>query len=121
VADALLNERYIKELLRMPPTLSNCDAIQTGAAQTLLDIYDRKVTREEFMAMAGRCLSLYAQCSKMWVLNSIREVHLDGTLTDAKFDEANAEIADIIRKMAEQVIEDVKRLEMCPGSKDPVN
>jgi len=121
MADPRLDEDYIRALLSVPVTHENTDAIQQGAVQALIDLYDRKVTRDEFLTAGAACLSLYGQCSKLWMLHNVRAVYKDGTLTDQKFLDADKAFCDIIRKQSETVVEIVKRLQLCPTSKDPIN
>ena len=121
MADPQLDEDYIKALLSSPVSLDNTDAIQSGAAQALIDLYDRKVTREEFMNMAGVCLGLYGQCSKFWLLHSVKGVFEQGNFNDQSIKDAEIGIEQLIRAHAERVIEIVKRLQLCPTSKDPVH
>ncbi len=96
-------------------------AIQTAAIQALLDLYDRKVTRDEFINNAAPCVTLYGSCSKLNLLESVREAYIDGELSPEKMGNSETALCDLIRKQCEAVIEVVKRLQMCPTSRDSVN
>lgn len=121
MADPVLDEDYIERLLTSPVGINYTDVLQTGAVQALVDCYDRKVTREEFLNAAGACLTLYGQNAKLWMIHTIKEKFNEGTLTHEHFREADEAFVHLIRRQAEQVLEIVKRLKLCPTSKDPVH
>lgn len=121
MADPVLDEQQIIQLLKAPCTVEMVNILQSGAVQALVDLYDRKVTRDEFTAMASPCIALYGQCSKLWLLDNIKDVFMTGDLTAQRFDDAKNGLADVIRKQAETVIEQVKRLQLCPTSQDQVH
>lgn len=117
----VLDEDNIIQLLRMPASTESVLALQSGAVQCLLDMYDRKVTRDEFIAHATKCVTLYANASRMQLLQSVRDVFDAENLTEQSFVKASKELSDIVRVGAEGVIDVVERLKLCPGSKDPVH
>ena len=121
MADPILDEEIIKDLLRTGVDVSNTGRIQQGAVFALCDVYDRGVTRDEFTSMASLCLSLYAQCAKLWVLHNIADVYKAGDLDDARFKTASTQLEDIIRKQCMDTIEVVRRLQECPTSEDKVH
>lgn len=123
MADPLLNEDYIRNLLSVPVNVENVDAMQAGAVQALIDLYDRKVTREAYCGMAASCITLYAQCSKLWMLHNVKHQLADGdrNLTDETWARSDAVFCELIRKQAEKVVEIVKRLQLCPTSEDLVH
>ena len=119
--DPILDEEMIIDLLRCPLKPETMMRIQAGAMQALADIYDRKVTREEFMEMASPCVALYAQACKLWLLHNIRRVYDTDDLTTARFEEASTGLEDLLRVQCETVIEIVKRLQLCPTSADKIH
>lgn len=121
MADPIMDEENIRLLLSSPPGLDNIGMIQCGAAQALLDMYDRKVTRAEFVEHASKCLALYAQCAKLWLINNVEIAHTAQPLDHEAFERARTGISDIIRAQSMALIEQVKRLEQCPTSQDKVH
>ncbi len=117
----LLDEDWMITLLRSPPVNDGLDRIQAGAAQALIDLYDRKVTRDVFLEQATPCFALYGQCAKLWLLKHIQLVHEDGALDDNAFKKAESGLADLIRRQSEEIINLVKRLQMCPMDEDRVH
>lgn len=121
MADPVFDEDDIIHLLRAPVVPGAIDALQRGSMQALLDLYDRKVDRKEFIAAGSLCVTMYAMLSRVYVLKSIEQLFRDGELAQGSFDKANEEIAQLVRVQAEALIEVVKRLQMCPTSKDKVH
>lgn len=121
MADPVFDEDEIIACLRAPVTDDTLTVLQDGAMKALLDLYDRKVTRDEFIKMASPCVALYGHINKMWLLASILGAFTDKKLTESAFTEANATITSFIRRDAEVVVEHVKRLKMCPTSQDAVH
>lgn len=117
----VFDEAYIVHLLRAPPAPDSLAAIQSGAMQALIDMYDRKATREEFIDNASTCVALYGQCAKLWMLRNVQDTYDRGLLDRDQFKVADDGIADLIRKQAESVIEIIKRLQMCAEDEDKVH
>lgn len=121
MADPVLDEDYILALLRLPVTADNGQGLQAGAVQALCDLYDRKTTRQEFQEGAGACLVLYTSAAKFMFLERMRYAHKEEMLTEVQFAEAHKEFEDLIRTQAANVVEIVKRLQLCPTSQDKVH
>jgi len=121
MSDPVLDEENIIDLLRCPVKAATVGRLQAGAVQAMIDLYDRKVTREEFINALAPCITLYGSAAKIWMLANVRAVHEDGDLDTAKFDHAMSALEDLTRKQSETVVEVVKRLIQCPTSQDPVH
>ena len=121
MADPILDEDGIIMLLKAPVGYETTNLLQAGAVQALLDMYDRKVTREEFCEHASRCIGLYNEAGKLWMLGNIFEVYLDGSLDRSKFDTAKASLVELVQRQCETLIDMVQRLKQCPTSQDKVH
>lgn len=121
MASPLLDEEHIKQLLRAPATLDYINTLQAGAAGTAIDLYDRKVTREEMADGLQRVLVLYAQCAKLYMLASIEDLFKQGILTQDSFDVATTGLKSMIQRHAESVIDLVQRLQQCPEDEDKIH
>lgn len=121
MADPVLDETVIIAQLKSPCSKDYVHIIQAGAVQALCDVYDRKVTRDEFTTAAAACLSLYGQAAKVWMLHNIEDVFKAANLNQAAFDDADQRMTELMRKHCEVVIELVKRLTECPTSQDKLN
>lgn len=121
MADPVLDEDIIIHFLKAPPVKEHAGRIQSGAIQALLDLFDRKVTRDEFAPAAGNCVLLYSSASKLMILESMRELAADNALTSDKFDTALEQLSELMRVQAGSIIEMVERLQLCPTSQDSVH
>lgn len=121
MADPVFDESCVIALLQSTARPENVARLQTGAVQALVDLYDRKATREEFINNAGTCIALYGQVSKLWMLDNIEAANADGVLDKNCFETARRGLEDLIRHQSERVVEIVRRLQQCPTSTDPIN
>lgn len=121
MADPILDEDTIVALLKSPISAQTVVRIQSGAMQALMDLYDRKVTREEFVTLASPCVALHSSAARMWLLANVERVYDNDKLDDDAFKQANESLEALIRVQSETVIEIVKRLKMCSTSQDVVH
>ena len=121
MSDPILDEDLIEHLLSCPVTVETLDAVQAGAAQALIALYDRKVLRDVFITEAGACIALYGHCSKFRTLNSICDAFRTNDLTDEHFVVAHTKLTELITAQAKTVHEIIGRLKECPTSRDPIH
>jgi hypothetical protein len=121
MSDPLLNEEMIVLLLRATPNDDTIAEVQAGAAQALMDLYDRGVTRAEFGDMAMACLGLYSQTAKLVMMLNIKDAYDRGDVTDEDIKGAIGGLQKLIRKQAETVSDIIRRLQQCPTSQDRVH
>lgn len=121
MADPVLDEDHIVQLLTVPVRADTISYLQQGAVQAMIDLYDRKVTREDFIEMLAPCIALYGQAAKLWILANIEAVHDSGELDKARFIKARHGLAEIIQKQTASVVEVVEKLAACPTSQDKVH
>jgi hypothetical protein len=121
MADPLMDEQLILDQLRVEPGYENIAKLQAGALQALIDMYDRKMTRGEFMHCAASAVALYGQTSKLVMLGSVRQAFDCGDLDIARIVQAEGQLIDLIRRQSGTVAEIVERLRQCPTSQDAVH
>ena len=117
----MFDENNIIDLLSMPVNRDNANAMKAGAAQTIVDLYDRKVTREEFCVALEPVLNLYSYIGRLSMLAAIHDTFDKGALTDTAFIEANEVIVKLVRAHCQQTVELVRRLKECPTGQDKVH
>jgi hypothetical protein len=121
MATPIFDEGEIIAMLSAPVGPYAVSRLQHGAVQALVDLYDRKCTRDEFVRMASPVIALYASTAKLWLIKNVEEIYNDGDLDADRLNQANVGLCDLIRKQSEEVIDMVKRLQMCPTDQDTVN
>jgi hypothetical protein len=121
--DPMFDEDHIIHLLQSPVKVENIDLLQSGAVQTICDLYDRKATRDEFIAGLALGLQLYGMLAKFWLLDNIEETtkKFDGNLPQDKWDIARAQSVAVITEQRRSMVDLVERLKQCPTSKDPIS
>lgn len=121
MASPHLDEGQILCLLDCPVDAEHVNMLQAGAAQALIDVFDRKVTRDHFIEMMGECLALYGQAAKMWMLQNVKYTHDEVGVTDDNIKRAMVGITSLVDKQAEAVQTVVKKLMQCPMDEDPIH
>ena len=121
--DPLFDEDHIIHLLQSPVKVENIDLLQAGSVQTICDLFDRKVTREEFIAGLALGLQLYGMLAKLWLLDNIESLtkQFDGHMPQEKWDAARSQSLMVITEQRVSMIDLVERLKQCPTSKDPIS
>lgn len=114
-------EDAIVEMLNVPITAQTVETIQCGAVQLLIDLYDKKVTREEFCKDAAPLLELYGQTAKLWLLNNIHQVYKDHGLDEDRFAMAEKGITALIAKGVERATDMAKALRECATDGDKIH
>jgi len=117
----VLNEDNIVMLLKAPAIPEATNSIQSGCVQTIIDMWDRKCTREEFIDRLQPALGLYGNCAKLWVLRNIEEVYKTNELSPERFEHAKEQLAEMIRLSTATLIDHVKRMQLCPEDEDKVH
>lgn len=120
-SDPILDEDGILTLLNAVISPATTNALQAGAVQTLLDLYDRGVTRKEFCEQGSECLAMYGTVAKLWMLNNMHQVFSEHGLTEEKFKAAEAQLVELIQKQTLTLIATVQRLQQCPTSEDKIH
>lgn len=119
--DPQVDEDYLIGMLGAPINTNTTDIFQSAAMGVLIDLYDRKVTRDEFIASISPCAAMYAQAARLDGLNNIKAVFDAGHLNPASFDDAGKFLTDNIRRYGDRLIAMLKLLKECAGSKDPIH
>lgn len=121
MADPILDEQEIFRDLHTPVSSDNVARLQMAVVGAMCDIYDRKVTREQFCAMLGPCISMYGALAKLYVMNNLRASHKDGAINDDSINAAVDACENNVRSHASTVRAVMKQLMECPTSKDSVH
>jgi hypothetical protein len=116
----ILNEDIIVNLLSVKASVDTIPPLQHGALQALLDMYDRKVTRDVFIQNAVKCVALHTNMAKLHMLRNIQVLFEEGTLGAASFERANNELTTLVEEDARQVIACVKEMMKCADDGTPI-
>lgn len=121
MVDPVLDEEEINRLLNRPVRLDSIEEIQQGAVQTMIDLFDRKVTREYYNGALMQSLILYGQCAKLWMLNSIHTCYHNNELDERAFDHTYNSLKRMVESQQTVVQSIIEDLQKCPSSKDRIS
>jgi hypothetical protein len=119
--DPYINEAGCIQMLQQEITPEFLPYHQNAALQVVMDLYDRKVTREEFARNAGVAISFYATLAKLYVVEQTRDMSAAGTLTLDAIDTSATKLTEIAAGKAVQLARFMELLSQCPWSEDAVH
>ena len=114
-------EDAILEDLGRPLNSDTVGRFQYAAIGALCDLYDRKVTSENYSKMATATVELYASCARLWQFHKLREAFQRGDVTLATIDRAIDGTERSIRSQVGAVENIIKLLQQCANDPKEVN
>src|SRR5882672_938498 len=121
MTDPVLHEPTIMDTLDCTPYPENTSRLQAAALLCLIDAYDRKLTRENFVTLASAALSLHTQIGKLFLIDSIRENDRIGMLDTAMLDKAARGCQGMTSGAHAELYGLMNKVVQCPTSADRVN
>lgn len=121
MTDPVLHEPTIMDTLDCTPVAENTSRLQAAALLSLIDAYDRKLTRENFVTLAEAALSLHTQVGKLYMIDSVRENSLLGALDDNMLDRAVNGVRHMTVSAHTELFKLMRRVVACPTSDDKVH
>ncbi len=119
--DPVLDEGNIVALLKSPVTARGLPELQAGAAQALIDMYDRDGTRKEFVMHGSNCLALYSSVGRLNILHSILDMINREEFNREKVIKAIEDLTAITRAQSELVCNTMERIQLQATSQDIVH
>lgn len=121
MTDPVLHEPTIMEALDCLPVAENTSRLQAAAMLSLLDAYDRNLTRENFVTLASAALALHTQMGKLYMIDSVRENDRAGVLDAEMLDTAVKGVRVMAIDAHAEVFGLMRRVVACPTSQDKVH
>jgi hypothetical protein len=122
MASPLLNEQMIIETLSLPVSSDTADTLCVAAMLSVLDGYDRKMTRDEYGVIVDSTCKFHEMIGRMVIVNLLRG--LIGSI-DPKASERLAQAsldltagAEMLRK---QILSKMQLLIQCPWDEDKIH
>jgi hypothetical protein len=119
--DPQINEAGCIFMLQQEINAETLPYHQNAAIQVIIDLYDRKVSREEFLKSAGTAVSFYATLAKLYVIEQTHALTVTNTLTLETVDTATAKLHVIAADKAAALVKIMVLLAECPTSEDKVH
>ena len=94
---------------------------QNAALQVVMDLYDRKVTREEFARNAGTAIAFYATLAKLYVVEQTRTMLAAETLNMEAVGKSSIMLTEIATEKAAALTKIMTLLSACATTRDAVH
>jgi hypothetical protein len=121
VTDPVLHEPTIMDTLDCRVDPVNTSRLQAASLLSLIDAYDRKLTRESFLTLAEAALGMHTRIGKFYMMSSIWENHKMGVLDAEMVEKAVNGTGAMALKAHGELYALMKKVVMCPTSADKVN
>lgn len=121
MSDPILDEQEILQDLHTPVSPETVARLQMAVVGAMCDIYDRKVTREQFCAMLGPCITMYGALSKLHTIDKVRTALRAGEVTEENLNATITASEDRLRTYIGAVRGVMKQLMECPTSEDKIH
>jgi hypothetical protein len=100
----------------------NTMRLRTGASLLLLDAYDRKVTRDQFIAALGSSLDLVDMLGRFEMMNNVKSFREQaGRVTGADIEVTLASVTSKVNMYTDQCSKMAELVQQCPLSEDSVH
>ena len=119
--DPQVNEEGCLYMLQQEVNRETIPYLQNAALQVLMDLYDRKVTRNEFGRHAGTAISFYSTLAKLNVVEQVKDLIAVAPLDPVALANTNAELIRIATGKAASLAKCMELLQHCAASQDTVN
>lgn len=119
--DPQINEEGCLYMLQQEINRETIPYHQNAALQVLMDLYDRKVTRDEFGKHAGTAISLYSTLAKLNVVEQLKDLIAVAPLEPGRIEITRAELTRIAADKAASLARCMELLQHCATSQDTVN
>ncbi len=127
MTDPVMHEESLLDTLDCTCGTDNTQRLQAGALMGLINGFDRKLTRDAFIAIAGAALALHTQMAKMYLLRSVRESFRLHAMSDREdgFETALRSSMGDIFSAAQEAHNEMRHLTKmvteCPTTQDKVH
>lgn len=96
--------------------------VRSGATMLVLDAYDRKVTRDQFIATLGAVVTLLDAVSKQEMMLNVKDFYKDkGAVTAADIEMALLTTNEALNVGCAQCVKIAELLQKCPFDEDKVH
>lgn len=121
MVDSILDEALLVKCLKQEVIPENARSIMDGALAAVVDGYDRKVTRDEFMVLLSTSMTAYGAFARLACLKSL-EISWKAEKVDAvALKTAEDYLTTLAKENISALTEFVERLVQCPNTGDKVH
>jgi hypothetical protein len=121
MADPVLDEQLIIDLIETKPAADTMNRLRAGALMLVVDAYDRKITRERFLMVAHTAMALHSYASQYTGVDNMQDLFRAGKLDDAVLTDALGEATKLLESYIDRALKEARLLKQCPLSVDKVH
>ena len=121
MTDPILYEPSIMQTLDCAAEVDNVQRLQAACMLSLVDAYDRKLTRDEFIVLCDAAVTLHTQMGKLYMIDSISNNYKFGHLDGPMIERAEAGLNISCTATHAELHRLMKRIVSCPTSEDQVH
>src|ERR1700737_2556440 len=92
MADPILNEEAITQALDTVVDLQTINRLHAGALMSIVDAWDRKILRDEFVVLVDAAMKLTEHTAKLWLIHKVKEAHSKQRVNEAALLKATHDI-----------------------------
>lgn len=120
--DPIINEDMLVEALDVTLTSETIQQVQSGAFMLVLDAWDRKVTRDQFIAALGASQAMIDSVARVSLMANVKRAHArnDG-LSNVDIETALQGCMDGAKTANVECLKMAHLLKQCPLSEDPIH
>lgn len=120
--DPIINEDMIIEALDCTLTSETIQQVQSGAFMLVLDAWDRKVTRDQFIAAVGAAQALVDAVARVSLMSNVKRCHAGkGGISDVDIETAAHGCMEMAKKSNLECVNMARLLKQCPLSEDAIH
>jgi hypothetical protein len=120
--DPIIDEDMVCAALDVTPNRENARQVQSGAFMLVVDAFDRKVTRDQFIATIGAATSLIDAVARVSLMVNVKN-HLSnhGMVTTADVETAAHGCMELARQANVECQKMASLIKKCALAEDPIH
>lgn len=120
--DPLIDESILIEALDVTISSETIQQIQSGAFLLVLDAWDRKVTRDQFIAALGAAQALIDSVARVSLMSNVkRHQARSGAVTPADIESAVHGCMEMAKDSNRECLKMAQLLKQCATKEDPIH
>ena len=121
MADPVVDEQHLMGSLDVPASLAVVERLQSSSVISVIDGFDRKVTRDPFIHLTAAAFSLHTHLGRLHLIARINELFKQGKLTQERLTDAENQLIAFCEVERVTLCNQVALVAQCPTSASPVH
>jgi hypothetical protein len=121
MADPVIDENLIVDLLDVPPSPDTARQLMAGATMLLIDAYDRQISRDYFVSVVHNAMSLHTYAGQYGAVTNTQRLLADGKLSAEVLVTSSDAAVRLLNQYIALCLRQAHLLRECPLSTDRVH